>query len=97
MLGLVIRVLVLCSVVFAVVYAVTRAIRDNAHSKQALRVAEEIRKLRESIASGEVDPVDYAAIAERIRRDCQRLGIAAPDLPSHMPERAAPADKNEKD
>ena len=87
MLGLVIRVLVLCTVVFAVVYGVTRALRTSANSKEAQRIADEIRKLRESIAQGQMAPSEYAAIAERIRSDCRRLGIAVPDLPPHMPPR----------
>lgn len=85
MLGLVVRVLVLCTVVFAIVFGVTRALRSSAHSKQAQRIGDEIQKLRESIAAGSMDPAEYAAIAERIRNDCKRLGIAVPDLPPHMP------------
>jgi uncharacterized membrane protein len=87
MLGLVIRVLVLCTVVFAIVYGVTRALRANASSKEAQRIAEEIRRLRESIAAGQIDPAEYASIADRIRSDCKRLGIAVPDLPPQMPPR----------
>jgi uncharacterized membrane protein len=92
MLGLVIRVLVLCTVVFAIVYGVTRALRENAHSKHAQRIADEIKKLRESIAAGQMSPSEYADIAERIRSDCKRLGIAVPDLPPHIPPRAAKED-----
>jgi len=74
-------------VVFAVVYGLTRALRANAASKEARRIAEEIRALRDSIALGQMNPTEYARIAERVRADCKRLGIAVPDLPPHMPPR----------
>jgi hypothetical protein len=50
--GLWIRVLVLCTVVFAIVYGVTRALRANANTKEARRIAYEIEKLREAVARG---------------------------------------------
>jgi hypothetical protein len=87
MLGLVIRLLVLCSVVFAVVYGITRALRVNAHSRESQRVADEIRALRMAIQAGELDAAEYAVIAVRIRKDCKRLGIDAPELPPHLPPR----------
>lgn len=89
MLGLVVRILISCAVVFAVVYGITRALRANASSKQAQRIADEIKKLRESIAAGAMDPGEYRSIAQRIRDDCRRLGIDAPDLPDHLPPRDA--------
>lgn len=87
MLGLIVRVLVLCSVVFAIVYAFTRAKKDAASSKEARRIAAEVRKLREAITHGQMAPAEYAQLVERIRSDCQRLGIAPPDLPSQLPPR----------
>jgi len=84
MVGLVIRILVLCSVVFAVVYAITRALRMNANSKQAEQILEEVRKLRLAVEQGSVNAEDYAVVADRIRRDCARLGIDAPDLPERL-------------
>lgn len=90
MIGLVIRILVLCSVVFAVVYAITRALRANADSKEAARILDEIRALRATVELGVVDKEEYAVLADRIKRDCERLGIAVPDLPARLP---APARK----
>lgn len=87
MIGLVIRLVILCSVVFAVVYGITRALRANVHSKESERIAEEIRALRQMIQLGEMDPTEYAVIANRIRKDCQRLGIEVPELPTHLPPR----------
>jgi hypothetical protein len=85
MIGLIIRLLVLCSVVFAVVYAITRALRANATSKEAQRIQEEIRSLRATVELGVVDPEEYAVLADRIKRDCERLGIQVPDLPLRLP------------
>lgn len=87
--GLWIRLLVLCSVVFAVVYGVTRALRANAGSKEARRIAYEIEKLREAVARGRTSAAEYAAAAERIRGDCERLGIAVPKLPPELPPPAS--------
>lgn len=87
MIGLVIRLLILCTVVFAVVYGITRALRSSMHSKESGRIAEEIRALRQLIQLGEIDPTEYAVIANRIRKDCQRLGIDVPELPMHLPPR----------
>lgn len=85
MIGLLIRLLVLCSVVFAVVYAVTRALRGN--DREARRITEEIRALRQLIQLEQIDPSEYEVIAERIRRDCARIGIAVPELPGALPPR----------
>lgn len=87
MIGLLIRILVLCSVVFAIVYAITRATRGRLQAREAERIAQEIRALRQTIQMGELEPAEYAVIANRIRKDCQRLGIEVPDLPSHLPPR----------
>jgi hypothetical protein len=85
MIGLIIRVLVLCSVVLAVVYAITRALRANVHSKEARRIQDEIRSLRATVELGVVDAEEYAVLADRIRRDCERLGIDVPELPKRLP------------
>jgi uncharacterized membrane protein len=87
MTGLTVRILLLCAVVFAVVYGITRALRASASSKEAQRVADEVRRLREAIEGGAMDAADYERTIERIRQDCRRLGIEAPDLPSRMPPR----------
>lgn len=85
MVGLIIRVLILCSVVFAVVYAIVRAWRARVDSLEAARIADEIKKLGTLIQLGQMDPTEYALTALRIRKDCKRLGIQAPDLPSELP------------
>lgn len=85
MIGLIIRVLILCAVVFAVVYALVRAFRARVDSAEAARIADEIKKLRTLIQLGQMDPTEYAVTALRIRKDCKRLGIQAPDLPTELP------------
>jgi uncharacterized membrane protein len=85
--GLVIRILVLCSVVFAVVFAITRAMRTRVQSSEATRITDEIKKLRTLLQLGEMDATEYAVIAHRIRKDCKRLGIETPDLPLELPPR----------
>jgi uncharacterized membrane protein len=87
MTGLTVRILLLCAVVFAVVYGITRALRASASSKEAQRVADEVRRLREAIEGGAMDAAEYERTIERIRQDCRRLGIEVPDLPSRMPPR----------
>lgn len=87
MIGLLIRLLVLCSVVFAVVYAVTRALRGNVNDREARRITEEIRALRQLIQLEQIEPSEYEVIADRIRRDCARIGIAVPELPGELPAR----------
>ena len=82
MTGLVVRILLLCAVVFAVVYGVTRALRATASSREAQRLADEVRRLREAM-----DAAEYARTVERIRQDCRRLGVDLPDLPSRLPSR----------
>jgi hypothetical protein len=86
MIGLLIRLLVLCSVVFAVVYAITRALRANATSKEAARIQDEIRSLRATVELGVVDAEEYAVLADRVKRDCERLGIPVPELPLRLPK-----------
>jgi uncharacterized membrane protein len=87
--GLWIRVLVLCTVVFAIVYGVTRALRANASTKEARRIAYEIEKLREAVARGAINAAEYTDAADRIRRDCERLGIPVPSLPRELPPPAS--------
>lgn len=87
MTGLVVRILLLCAVVFAVVYGVTRALRATASSREAQRLADEVRRLREAIEGGLMDAAEYARTVERIRQDCRRLGVDLPDLPSRLPSR----------
>jgi hypothetical protein len=90
--GLIIRVLVLCTVVFAVVYALTRALRTRLQNKeiarvaeQVARVADEVEKLRRAVQAGSVSSTEYAASVMRLRADCERLGLDAPDLPGELP------------
>jgi len=83
--GLLIRILLMCTVVFAIVYGVTRALRANAHSKEARRIAYEVERLHEAIARGRMTPAEYAEISERIRSDCKQLGIEPPELPPELP------------
>lgn len=78
----------LCTVVFAIVYGITRALRSNADRKEMRRIAYEIEKLHEAVSRGLIDRAEYAATAERIRRDCERLGVAAPNIPPELPSRA---------
>lgn len=87
MLGLVVRILVLCAVMAGVAYALVRAWRARAESQEAARVANEIAELRRAIERQSISPAEYTATAERIRRDCARLGIAAPELPPHFSPR----------
>jgi len=87
--GLWIRILLTCTVVFAIVYGVTRALRANAHSKEARRIAYEVERLHEAIARGRMTPSEYAETAERIRKDCRRLGITPPELPADLPPSAS--------
>jgi hypothetical protein len=79
--------LLLCTVVFAIVYAITRTLRANAASKEARRIAYEIEKLHEAVSRQLIDPAEYRATAARIRSDCERLGIAVPNLPPELPPR----------
>jgi uncharacterized membrane protein len=87
--GLLIRILLMCTVVFAIVYGITRALRMAAHSKEARRIAYEVEKLHEAIARGRMTQAEYAEIADRIRSDCKRLGIAPPYLPPDLPPRSS--------
>jgi len=87
MIGLLIRILVLCSIVFAIVYAITRARRVSANSREALRIQDEIRALRATVEVGVVDAEEYELLAERIRRDCERIGVPVPELPARLPPR----------
>lgn len=70
---------------FAIVFAVTRAWRTRVQSGEAARIADEIKKLRTLIQLGQMDATEYAVTAHRIRKDCKRLGIEVPDLPSELP------------
>jgi uncharacterized membrane protein len=84
MIGLLIRILVLCSVVFAVVFAITRALRVSAQNRHIARIEEEIRSLRDAVLAGAVDAEDYAVRADRIRRACAQAGIDVPELPPRL-------------
>jgi uncharacterized membrane protein len=93
--GLVIRVLVLCAAVFAVVYALTRALRLRAQNHElgkiadrVERVAEEIAALRLAVERAECSPERYAKAADDIREECRRLGLEPPDLPASLGPRA---------
>lgn len=84
MLGLIIRILVLCSVVFAVVYAITRALRTRVRDRDVARIQQEIRDLRAAVEHGRIDPEEYAVRADRVRRACEDVGVDVPDLPPRL-------------
>jgi hypothetical protein len=85
MLGLSIRVLVLCTVVFAVVYGIMRALRARITEQQIARIQAEIRDLSYAVKAGSLKPEEYAARAEQIRRACENLGVDVPELPARLP------------
>jgi hypothetical protein len=85
MIGFLIRILVLCSVVFAVVYAFTRAKRSRVQQAQVRRLEEEIRQLRAAVDSRSVDAEDFAVRSDRIRRAAEHLGVDVSDLPARLP------------
>lgn len=92
MIGLTIRVLVLCTVLFAVVYALTRALRTRLQNKEIARLADEIarvademQKLRAAVQAGSVTPSEYAARVTHLRAESERLGLDVPDLPGELP------------
>lgn len=92
MIGLTIRVLVLCTVVFAIVYAITRALRTRLSDKEIERVADEIarvgdeiQKLRDAVQTNRVSPTQYAETAARLRAEAERLGLDTSDLPGELP------------
>jgi len=85
-LGLIVRILVLCSVVFAIVYGVTRALRAKIMDNHVARLQAEIRDLSYAVKAGSIDAETYARRAERIRRACADLGVEVPDLPLRLPE-----------
>lgn len=88
MIGLIVRIGLLLSVVFAIVYAVVRARRASSHSAAAQKIQEEIRLLKAGLEEGLYSDDDYRRIADSIRIACDREGIEIPDLPSYIrPER----------
>jgi len=86
MVGLAIRVLVLCTVVFAVVYGIVRALRARISERQIARIQAEIRDLSYAVKAGSLHPDEYRARAEQVRRACADLGVEVPELPAHLPE-----------
>lgn len=84
MTGLLIRVVVLAAVVFGVAYGITRALRANAHGKEARRIQDEIRALRAGIEQGLFDQKEYEELAQKLKQDCAREGIDVPDLPERL-------------
>lgn len=86
MVGLVSRLLLLCAVVFGVVYGVTRALRQHAHSKEANRILEEIRALRAGLEAGLFQQEEYVRLVQQLKADCERQGLQFPALPSELPQ-----------
>lgn len=84
MLGLLIRTSLLLVIVFAVVYAATRALRRNAHSREAGRIRQEIAKLRAGIEAGLFTQAEYTRLVGQLEADCEREGIAIPKLPARI-------------
>jgi hypothetical protein len=81
-----IRILLLCSVAFAVAYALTRRGRGRVQERQLARIHEEIRSLRRAVEAGTVDAEEYAVRADRIRTACEYVGVAVPELPARLPK-----------
>lgn len=94
MLGVLIRTSLLLVVVFAVVYAATRALRRNAHSSEARRIQDEIRKLRAGIEAGLFTQAEYTRLTQKLEADCRREGIEAPKLPEHLSAPSDPPERN---
>jgi hypothetical protein len=88
MLGLSIRILVLCTVVFAVVYGIMRALRARISERQIALLQAEIRDLTYAVKAGSLRPEEYAARAAKVRRACEDLGVDVPDLPARLPDPA---------
>jgi hypothetical protein len=84
MFGLLVRLVVLFAVVFGVVYGITRALRANAHSKEARRIRREIEALKVGIEQGLYTQDEYEQLAGRLKADCEREGIEVPALPEHI-------------
>jgi hypothetical protein len=79
-----IRLIVLFAVVFGVVFGITRAVRANAHSKQARRIQDDIRALKTGIEQGLYSQTEYEQLARKLVADCEREGIDVPDLPDRI-------------
>lgn len=86
MFGLIVRTGILLAIVFGVVYAATRALRKNAHGREAERIRAEIRKLRAGIEQGLFTQAEYARLARQLEADCTREGIEVPALPERLPD-----------
>lgn len=82
--GLLIRLTVLFAVVFGVVFGITRAVRANAHSKQARRIQDDIRALKAGIEQGLYSQPEYEVLARKLVEDCEREGIDVPSLPARI-------------
>ncbi|MDH5673585.1 MAG: hypothetical protein OEZ06_15630 [Myxococcales bacterium] len=84
MTGLLVRLVLLAAVLFGVAYGITRALRANAHGKEAKRIQAEIRALRAGIEAGLFTQEEYRQLITKIRVDCEREGIEVPDLPERL-------------
>lgn len=99
MIGLIVRVLLLVAVVFGVAYGITRALRQNAHSKEAKRIHDEVCALRDRIEWGQISAGEYERMANKIKAACERQGIEVPELPAslHQSQRRGGPDKDESE
>lgn len=90
MIGLVVRISLLCAVVFGVVYAFVRARRLSAHGRAARRIQEEVRLLKAGLEEGLYSDEEYRRLSDSIRAACDAEGIEIPDLPPYIrPEKGA--------
>jgi hypothetical protein len=85
--GLIVRLTVLFAVVFGVIYGITRALRANAHSKEARRIQADIRALKAGIEQGLYSQHEYEQIVQKLASDCEREGIDVPNLPDRVKKR----------
>jgi hypothetical protein len=96
MIGLVVRIGLLCAVVFAVVYAVVRARRLSAHGRAARRVQEEVRLLKAGLEEGLYSDEEYRRLRDSIRAACDEQGIEIPELPPFIrPEKEVDGGRGE--
>lgn len=84
MFGLLFRTSLLLVIVFAVVYAATRALRRNRHSQEAERIRQDIRKLRAGIEAGLFTQAEYTRLVAKLEADCAREGLDIPSLPARI-------------
>ncbi len=83
MLGLIVRLGLLLAIVFGVAYGITRALRQNAHSKAAKRIQGDVRALKQGLEAGLYTVQEYRDFSDRIRVACKKEGIEVPDLPQY--------------